>query len=111
MYSYFAFGLGIQSDFPLPAFTAAEVEGDVFIHGINITNLDGLNSLTHIGGDLSIGRFVVGHGNLNLNDLSGINHLNSIGGNLTIAQNDLLTSLFGLDTLSSINGSLRLLAE
>ena len=31
MYSYFAFGLGIQSNIPLPEFTAEEVEGDVFI--------------------------------------------------------------------------------
>jgi hypothetical protein len=31
LYSYFAFGLGIQSELPIPELTAEEVEGDVFI--------------------------------------------------------------------------------
>ena len=31
MYSYFAFGLGIHSDLLLPEFTAAQIEGDIFI--------------------------------------------------------------------------------
>ncbi|MCD4746108.1 MAG: hypothetical protein K8R58_07400, partial [Bacteroidales bacterium] len=42
-----------QTNYP----NCTEIEGDVTINGINITNLNGLNVLTAFGGDLSIGDY------------------------------------------------------
>jgi len=66
----------------------------------DITNLDGLNVLTSIGGDLSIS------GNEALNSLTGLDNVTSIGGDLKIHFNDSLTSLTGLNKLPTIGGSL-----
>lgn len=72
-----------------------EVEGDVTINGDDILNLDGLEVLTAIGGDLTI------TGNDLLNDLSGLVELKSIGGKLEIIANESLTSLAGLDSVAA----------
>ena len=48
-----------------------EIEGDVEINGGNITNLNGLNVLTSIGGDLEI------DGNHSLVSLEGFDNLES----------------------------------
>jgi len=57
----------------------AQIEGDVKIGGNDITNLNGLNILTYIGGDLSIGYYAIGGINPSLNDISGLINLTSIG--------------------------------
>ncbi len=75
-----------------------EIEGNVAIQGSNITNLNGLNVLTSIGGYLDI------NDNDALISLSGLDNLNSIGGYLDISGNGVLTSLSGLDNLTSIGG-------
>lgn len=72
----------------------------------DITNLDGLNLITSIGGSLTI------FNNLLLS-LTGLENLTSIGGSLYIGSNgsgngSYLTSLDGLDNLLSIGGHLRL---
>lgn len=107
------------------------IEGNIIVSGNYITNLNGLNSLTSVGGNLLItncfslqnlsglenitsvaGNLIVGKntsfssGNPILNNISGLSSLNSVGGNLAIIKNDLLTSLSGLNNLNSINGSL-----
>jgi len=77
-----------------------EIEGDVDVYGMDITNLNGLSVLTSIGGDL-----IIKH-NDSLTSLTGLNNLNSIGRDLIIDGNDLLTSLSGLEGLSTIDNSL-----
>lgn len=115
----------------------AEIEGDVsiwFWDPSDITNLDGLNVLTHIGGSLWIGNnhlltSLTGLNNLNsiggdlhigfgydvwdesptyLTNLSGLENLKSIGGELSIAFNHNLTSLTGLENLTSIGTNLEI---
>jgi hypothetical protein len=72
-----------------------EIEGMVTITG-SVSNLNGLNMLTSIGGDLE----VTGAGALtNFGGLSSLNHL---GGGLRISNNDELTSLSGLEGLTYI---------
>jgi hypothetical protein len=73
------------------------IEGDVFIQGSTINNLDGLFALHAIGGNLLIG----GSENLgtSLTDLEGLYFVSTIGGNLSIEFNPLLNNLTGLDNL------------
>ena len=105
-----------------------EIEGNVKIHGNDITNLNGLNVLTTIGGFLRIwgnaslvsltglenltsikGHLIIGdfqEENLSLSSLTGLDNVTSIGGHLSINNNDALTSLTGLDNVTSIGGDL-----
>jgi hypothetical protein len=84
-----------QSDYP----NCMELEGNVWIKGIDITNLNGLNLVTSIGDILWI------EGNNSLTNLMGLNNLTSIGGDLII-YNSALTSLTGLENVTSIGGNL-----
>ncbi|MBU2650043.1 MAG: T9SS type A sorting domain-containing protein [Bacteroidetes bacterium] len=108
-----------------------EIEGNVEINGNDITNLNGLNVLTSIGGDIEIsgnyiltnlmglenltsigGSFTIGvrgyssQGNPALSSLIGLDNLTSIGGNLIIEGTSVLTSLTGLENLTSVQGDL-----
>jgi hypothetical protein len=84
-----------------------EIEGALGISGIDITNLNGLNCLTSIGGNLNI------HDNNNLTNLSGFDNLNFIGESLLIGEldwvgwggNNSLINFSGLNNLSAIGGS------
>jgi hypothetical protein len=99
-----------------------EIEGEVSIGnymGTDISNLNGLNVLTSIGGDLGIvnNDFLVsmnglenltsigGHfwvqGNNNLIGFSGLENLNSIAGDLWILDNTTLISLTGLENIEA----------
>jgi len=80
-----------------------EIEGDVVINGIGISTLNGLNVLTSIGGDLT-----VGGGNSILTNLTGLNNLTSVGGKLLIYHNTAMTSLTGLEDLTYIGGHLNI---
>jgi hypothetical protein len=77
-----------------------EIEGDVAIQGSSITNLNGLNMVASIVGDLDI--WV----NNALTNLTGLENLASIGGSLLIYENSVLTSLMGLENLATIGGGL-----
>ncbi|RLD51636.1 MAG: hypothetical protein DRJ05_18205, partial [Bacteroidetes bacterium] len=89
-----------QTDYP----GCTEIEGDVEINGSDITNLNGLNVVTAISGELLI------ENNSSLLDLTGLENLASIGWDLVIGSGyqdyQALTSLSGLDNLTSIGGSL-----
>jgi len=85
-----------QTNYP----NCTEVEGYVEINGDDITNLNGLNVLTSIGGDL----FIIS--NDALINLTGLDNVTSIGGSLVFWSNDALTNLTGLDNLTSIGGNL-----
>src|SRR5210317_1493582 len=76
-------------DFPINYPNCTEIDGFVHLYGEDISNLNGLQSLTSIGGYVSINW-------TSLTDLSGLDNLISIGGYLVIVQNDLLTNLTGL---------------
>jgi len=77
-----------------------EIEGSVSITGEDITNLDGLSSLTAIGGGLAILQNPV------LNSLSGLDNLNSINDYLVFLMNDSLASLTALGNLAFLGGYL-----
>ena len=81
-----------------------EIEGNVKIYGDEITNLNGLNVVTSIGGDLMIGDLWAG--NPNLTSLTGLEDVTSIGGGLSISYNETLTTISGLESLTSIGGDL-----
>jgi len=79
----------------------SEIEGDVNIEGDNIVNLNGLASLTAVGGSLALS------GTSSLVSLSGLNNITSINGNLQIA-NTALTGLSELSQLNTVGGNLEI---
>lgn len=79
----------------------SEFENNIEINGDDIYNLNGLNEIISIAGDLHIGR-LQGGGNIPLKNLSGLDSLSSIGGGLKIYGNDSLSALSGLERLSSV---------
>ena len=72
----------------------------VGIASLAITNLDGLSSLTSVGGDLEL------HDNDSLTSISGLSNLTSVEGGVQIYTNDSLTNIGGLSNLTSIGGGL-----
>ena len=66
----------------------------------SLPTLEGLNQLQSIHGNLNI------HRNDALKDLEGFNNLQSIHGSLSISRNNALTTLKALNRLDSINGNL-----
>ncbi len=75
-----------------------EIEGDLYITGNDIKNLNGLVVLTTIGGNLTI------INNDSLVNLMGLNNLISINGGLAIGGVDGIENLFGLSNLTTVNG-------
>lgn len=74
-----------------------EISGNLEIGPFgDITNLNGLSSLTSIQGGLRI------YQNNNLSSLNGLSSLESIGGYFQIFENHILTNLEGLSSLTSI---------
>jgi hypothetical protein len=73
------------------------IEGDVWIHGYDINNLNGLSVLTEIGGNLNID-------STHLSSLQGLNSLAMINGCIQLFSNNLLDNLIGLDALTQIVG-------
>jgi len=83
-----------------------EIQGDVGIYGYDINNLNGLNVLNSIGGNLNIGNYA--YNNVALTDFTGLDSLTFIGGDLNIIDNDALLNLIGLKALTSIGGMLKI---
>ena len=84
-----------------------EIEGDVEINGEDINNLNGLSVLTTIGGYLQIGDYHFST-NLDMTSLAGLENLTSIGGDLVIRRNNSLINLTELENITSIEGELRI---
>jgi hypothetical protein len=102
------------------------IEGNLVISGNEIANLNGLNAIVTVNGNViinqadslinltgldnltSIGSYFTVEYNNSLASLAGLNKLNSIGGSLSIWSNPALSNLSGLDSLSSIGESLSL---
>jgi hypothetical protein len=73
----------------------------VEINGNNVlTNLDALNLLDHIPGNITI------NANAMLSDITGLENITSIGTALSILNSPGLTNLHGLESLDSIGGAL-----
>lgn len=90
---------GFQSNYP----DCAELQGDVVISGNDITNLDGLNVVTAVGGSLTVSYCSA------LTDLAGLANINTVGHYLIIDSNDELFNLTGLENLDSIGFSLMII--
>lgn len=72
----------------------------LFISGSNITNLDSLQQIKHIGFYLII------TANPSLTSITGLSNLETVGSDLDISNNPLLQSAEGLSSLKSIGGYL-----
>jgi hypothetical protein len=73
----------------------SSITGNLFFDQSYLTNLDGLSSLTSIGGNLEI------YDNDALTNLDGLSNLTSIGGKLHIDDNDALITL-NMDSLNFV---------
>jgi len=81
-----------------------EIEGNVSVLGQFINNLNGLNVVTSIGGNLRV------MGTSDLINLSGLENLTSIEGRLDI-WNNALTSFYGIESLNSIGSYLYIIGN
>ncbi len=90
-----------QNDYP----SCTEIEGKVHIYGNDITNLNGLNTIT------TIGEYLIISDNIALTSLTGLNNLSTIGEFLVIAYNNELTDLTGLNNLVTINEYLEIIGN
>ncbi|MGB2129476.1 MAG: hypothetical protein ACPHXR_08375 [Flavicella sp.] len=89
----------LSSDDELADFTALnvnEVEGDLHIESMSITDLSDLESLEKVGGDLFIGF------NENLVSVKGLDNLKTIGGSFHINGESPIVNLSGLENLETI---------
>jgi len=93
--------------------TLDSVGGDLLIYwNESLTNLDGLNHLTSVGGSLNVGisvgsetfpeSYEVYLGNPELTNLDGLSSLTSVDSGLYILSNDALINLDGLRNLTSV---------
>jgi hypothetical protein len=73
-----------------------EIQGNVFINGENIANIEGLSVLTHIGGVLYIEDCP------DLTSLYGLRNLQSVSGFMNIENCDKITDLTGLNGLDTL---------
>lgn len=100
-------GLYITSQQQIDDFTTnnpgcTQVTGYVFISGNSITDLNGLSTITSIGGNLIINNCD------QLTHINGLSSLLTVGGNLEIKLNDNLLDIDGLSALTSIGGFITL---
>jgi len=87
------------------------IEGNLSVHGTNCLNLSGLENLSFVSGDFKVGwRYwdIEELGNYNLVNFTGLEGLDSIGGSFYLGGNDVLINLTGLEGLSSINGNVEI---
>jgi hypothetical protein len=77
-----------------------EITGTLNISNSNLKRLEGLETLTSVGGGLNI------YYNRALTSLTGLDNLSLVGGDLYIDQNTALTNLTGLENLTSVGGNL-----
>jgi hypothetical protein len=87
--------------FPFNYPACSQIAGNFSISGNDITNLNGLNGLTQIGGSLRI------ENNTTLTSLIGLNDLTAVGGSFFVTGNSLLEDLSGLNNLTTIERHFR----
>jgi len=88
------------SSLPASSYPKADPSGDLSLYSNNLSNVDGLVSLTQVGGRLNLF-------NNNLTDISGLSSLTSVGGTLSIGSNQ-MENLDGLDSLRHVGGDFNL---
>lgn len=91
-----------QSNYP----NCTNLEGNVYINGNDITNLEGLATITSIGEFFQIGHMLGGIPTLT--DLSGLENLESIGGPFNVINNDSLNDITALNSLTVVTSELRI---
>ncbi|MEO1262290.1 MAG: hypothetical protein AAFZ15_26020, partial [Bacteroidota bacterium] len=79
-----------------------EFPGDIDITETDVTNLQSLSNLTHIGGSLKIWN------NPDLLTLEGLNNLVQIGGSMSIVSNHALPTLNGLGSIFHVADTVRI---
>jgi hypothetical protein len=106
-------GIVLETQFDIDNFASnypncTEIQGDVWIFNMydGINNLNGLNVITSIEGNLDIGG--IPNCNWTLESLTGLENLNYIGGNLLITYNSELENLNGLNGLTEVAGSVEI---
>jgi hypothetical protein len=92
--------------FPLEYPDCIDLNGSISIAGEDVISLDSLIQIQSISGDLFIGRRDETNTNL-LTNLQGLNSISGIGGSLIIEWTDALHSLDGLNNLQNIGSDLR----
>jgi len=92
--------------FPINYPDCQQIEGDVKIYGDNIKNLNGLNQITSIGGNLQIG--TDSYSCDSLENLLGLTNLTTIGGYLRINNCETVINFDGLQNLISIGDGISL---
>ncbi len=75
-----------------------QIGGNVSIQGADITNLNNLNAIESIGGDLYITSNDV------LANLTGLNNLEWVGGAMRVQNNPSLANIDGLENLAAVRG-------
>jgi hypothetical protein len=80
----------------------SSITGNLYIFIDEPTSLEGLESITTVGGDLYIENIRA------LTDISGLRNLTSVGGDFVIRDNDDLKNLSGLENLASVGGDLKI---
>lgn len=92
----------LNNDGDLGMFSLETIGGDFRIqNNSNLVNFEGLENLTSVGGELSIGQsfFYVGDGNPSLTNLQGLDGLETVS-SISIGDNQALTSVAGLGNLN-----------
>ena len=79
-----------------------EIEGYVSISGSDITNVDGLSTITSIGGYLEIIY------NPSLSNLTGLEGITSVNGYIALYYNEALTNLAGFNNLTTAGSHLEI---
>ncbi|MFO7613146.1 MAG: T9SS type A sorting domain-containing protein [Bacteroidales bacterium] len=97
--NYYFFNQLDIDNFPIDYPDCTELEGNVRISG-SASNLNGLNQITAIRGNLQI------FDNDSLSELSGLNNLTSVGGSVILSTNKRLKGLIALENLESTGKNL-----
>lgn len=85
-----------------PLSSITQINGSLYIqNNAVLQNLNGL-SITDVGGNLYIGGDFNDRTNLQLQNIEGLSSLTSVGGWLTIKKNSSLTNLYGLQNLATV---------
>lgn len=80
-------------NFPILNLDCNDIDGEVIISGSDISNLEPLNQIETINGDLSISNCDL------LLDLTGLENLEWINGDLIVNENEALLSIEGIDNI------------